>query len=41
MYKDRAQNKKDIIKLVMDLKTGNNLAEVEKETILDLLKTMK
>ena len=41
MYKDRAQNKKDIIKLVMDLKTGNNLAEVEKETILDLLKRMK
>ena len=38
---DRAQNKKDIIKLVMDLKTGNNLAEVEKETILDLLKRMK
>ena len=41
MYKDRAQNKKDIIKLVMDLKTGNNLAEMEKETILDLLKRMK
>ena len=41
MYKERAQNKKDIIKLVMDLKTGNNLAEVEKETILDLLKRMK
>ena len=38
---DRAQNKKDIIKLVMDLKTGNNLAEVEKETILDLLKRVK
>ena len=41
MYKDRAQNKKDIIKLVMDLKTGNNLAEMEKETILNLLKRMK
>ena len=41
MYKDRAQNKKDIIKLVMDLKTGNNLAEMEKETILNLLKKMK
>ena len=38
---DRAQNKKDIIKLVMDLKTGNNLAEMEKETILNLLKRMK
>ena len=41
MYKDRAQNKNDIIKLVMELKTGNNLAEMEKETILDLLKRMK
>ena len=41
MYKERAQNKKDIIKLVMDLKTGNNLAEMEKETILNLLKRMK
>ena len=41
MYKDRAQNKNDIIKLVMELKTGNNLAEIEKETILDLLKRMK
>ena len=40
-YKDRAQNKNDIIKLVMELKTGNNLAEMEKETILDLLKRMK
>ena len=30
MYKDRAQNKKDIIKLVMDRKTGNNLAELKK-----------
>jgi hypothetical protein len=38
MYKDGAQNKNDIIKLVMELKTGNNLAEMEKETILDLLK---
>ena len=41
MYKDRAQNKKDIIKLVMELKAGNNLAEMEKETILNLLKRMK
>ena len=41
MYKDRAQNKNDIIKLVMELETGNNLAEMEKETILDLLKRMK
>ena len=41
MYKDRAQNKNDIIKLVMELKTGNNLAQMEKETILDLLKRMK
>ena len=41
MYKDRAQNKKDIIKLVMNLKTGNNLAEMEKETILNLLKRME
>ena len=41
MYKDCAQNKNDIIKLVMEFKTGNNLAEMEKETILDLLKRMK
>ena len=41
MYKESAQTKKDIIKLVMDLKTGNNLAEMEKATILDLLKRMK
>ena len=41
MYKDRAQNKKDLIKRVKELKTGNNLAEMEKETILDLLKRMK
>ena len=36
MYKDHAQNKKDIIKIVMDLKTGNNLAEMKKESILYL-----
>ena len=41
MNKDHSQKKKNIIKVVMELKTGNNLAEMEKETILNLLKRMK
>ena len=40
-HRETRPNWTSIIKLVMDLKTGNNLAEVEKETILDLLKRMK
>ena len=41
MYKNRAEDKKDIIEKLMKLQTGNNLAEMEKETILNLLKRMK
>ena len=41
MYKNRAEDKKDLIERLMKLQTGNNLAEMEKETILNLLKRMK
>ena len=41
MYKDRAQTRKELLEKVMQLQTGSNLAEMEKETILDLLKRMK
>ena len=41
MYKNRAADRKDLIERVMKLQTGNNLAEMEKETILNLLKRMK
>ena len=41
MYKDRAQTRKELIEKVMQLQTGSNLAEMEKESILDLLKRMK
>ena len=41
MYKNRAADRKDLIERVMNLQTGNNLAEMEKETILNLLKRMK
>ena len=40
-YKDRAQDRKEIIKKVMDLKSGSNLAELDKETIINLLKRMR
>ena len=40
-YKDRAQKRREIIEKVMMLQTGSNLAEMEKESILDLLKRMK
>ena len=38
MYKARAQTRRELIKKVMELKTGSNLAEMEKETILNLKK---
>ena len=41
MYKDRAQTRKELLEKVMQLQTGSNLAEMEKESILDLLKRMK
>ena len=41
MYKDRAQKRREIIEKVMMLQTGSNLAEMEKESVLDLLKRMK
>ena len=40
-YKDRAQDRKEIIKKVMDLKSGSNLAELDKETIIKLIKRMR
>ena len=40
-YKDRAQDRKEIIKNVMNLKSGSNLAELDKETIINLLKRMR
>ena len=41
MYKERAQTRRELIEKVMELKTGSNLAEMEKETIVNLLKKMK
>ena len=41
MYKDCAQTRKELIEKDMQLQTGSNLAEMEKETILDLFKRMK
>ena len=40
-YRDRAQQRRELIQKVMELQTGSNLAEMEKESILDLLKRMK
>ena len=40
-YKERANMRKELIAKVMDLKTGSNLAKMEKESILELLKRMK
>ena len=40
-YKDMANMRKELIAKVLDLKTGSNLAEMEKESILELLKRMK
>ena len=40
-YRDRAQQRKEIIQKVMELQTGTNLAEMEKETLIKLLRRMK
>ena len=40
-YKDLAQKRREIIEKVMMLQTGSNLAEMEKESVLELLKRMK
>ena len=39
-YKDRAQKRREIIEKIMMLQTGYNLAEMEKESLLNLLKRM-
>ena len=40
-YRDRAQQRKEIIQKVMELQIGTNLAEMEKETLIKLLRRMK
>ena len=40
-HKDRANEKKDIVALIKDLDCTSNLAEMQKETILQLLGRMK
>ena len=40
-YKDRAKEKKNIVALIKDLDCTSNLAEMQKETILNLLGQMK
>ena len=41
MYKDRVQTRKTLIKTVSALKTGSNLAEMEKEMIINLIKRLR
>ena len=41
MYKDRTQTRKTLIKTVNALKIGSNLAEMEKEMIINLIKRLR
>ena len=41
MYKDPAQTRKTLIKTVMQLQNGSNLAKMEKGSILDLIKRLR
>ena len=40
-YKEKAQTRKTLIKTVNALKTGSNLAEMEKEMIINLIKRLR
>ena len=40
-YKQRAKTRDQLIKIVMTHKPGTNLAELEKETIIKLVRRMK
>ena len=41
MYKEKAQTRKTLIKTVNALKIGSNLAEMEKEMIINLIKRLR
>ena len=41
IYKEKAQTRKTLIKTVNALKTGSNLAEMEKEIIINLIKRLR